>query len=88
MYLLVKIRTAIRATSKRGRVSTLKNKSVKTKTAQDAWSRYKPLLTTIFAAGMTELERMDAQHAAKMETFRIWAEGESQFKQASCAMLN
>ena len=32
--------------SKRGRVST-KNKSVKTKTAQDAWSRYRLLLTKL-----------------------------------------
>jgi hypothetical protein len=32
-------------------------------------------------AGMTELERMDAQHAAKMEKLAQLAEGESQFKQ-------
>lgn len=32
-------------------------------------------------AGMTELERMDAQHAAKMEKIAQLAEGESQFKQ-------
>ena len=32
-------------------------------------------------AGMTELERMDAQHAAKMEKLAQLAEGEAQFKQ-------
>ena len=32
-------------------------------------------------AGMTELERMDAQHAAKMEKIAQLAEGEAQFKQ-------
>lgn len=32
-------------------------------------------------AGMTELERMDAQHAAKMEKLARLAEGEAQFKQ-------
>ena len=41
------IETISRATSQRGRVSTKKNKSVKTKTAQDAWSRYRLLLTRL-----------------------------------------